>query len=145
MLNGVSATKQSELTEWGVTEIKNSVRLKSSAAMLCNFTSHIIRLCHNSSTYTCYCIDGYTGVQCQTNWDECWSSPCLNGGTCHDGVAAFNCTCPAGYTGMSDICPRKTPSPHVPGTVQIAFISVKPCLSLSQVDCLCVALNETLL
>jgi hypothetical protein len=33
----------------------------------------------------------------------------------------------------------------MPGTVQIALSSVKPCLSLSQVDCLCAILNETLL
>ncbi|CAH0726520.1 unnamed protein product, partial [Brenthis ino] len=52
-----------------------------------------------NSTYACYCIDGYTGVQCQTNWDECWSSPCQNGGTCIDGVAAYNCSCPDGFIG----------------------------------------------
>ncbi|XP_049813652.1 protein eyes shut-like [Schistocerca nitens] len=52
-----------------------------------------------SSSYTCYCIDGYTGIQCQTNWDECWSNPCMNGGTCIDGVASYNCTCPDGYMG----------------------------------------------
>ncbi|CAG9567385.1 unnamed protein product [Danaus chrysippus] len=51
------------------------------------------------STYLCYCIDGYTGVQCQTNWDECWSSPCQNGGTCIDGVATYNCSCPDGFIG----------------------------------------------
>ncbi|KAG8256586.1 hypothetical protein J6590_065298 [Homalodisca vitripennis] len=49
------------------------------------------------SSFTCYCIDGYTGVHCQTNWDECWSSPCLNGGICHDGVATYNCSCPEGF------------------------------------------------
>ncbi|XP_036329923.1 dual specificity protein kinase shkD-like [Rhagoletis pomonella] len=53
----------------------------------------------NSSSYSCYCIDGYTGIQCQTNWDECWSGPCQNGGTCIDGVAYYNCTCPDGFTG----------------------------------------------
>ncbi|KAI8427603.1 hypothetical protein MSG28_002096 [Choristoneura fumiferana] len=51
------------------------------------------------STYSCYCVDGYTGVQCQTNWDECWSSPCLNGGTCLDGIASYNCSCPDGFIG----------------------------------------------
>ncbi|CAG9823468.1 unnamed protein product [Phaedon cochleariae] len=54
-----------------------------------------------NSTYFCYCIDGYTGIQCQTNWNECWSSPCRNGGVCLDGIATFECTCPAGYTGRS--------------------------------------------
>lgn len=53
----------------------------------------------NNSTYSCYCIDGYTGVQCQTNWDECWSSPCQNGATCIDGVAQYNCSCPEGFVG----------------------------------------------
>ncbi|XP_059059426.1 protein eyes shut [Achroia grisella] len=52
-----------------------------------------------NSTYSCYCVDGYTGVQCQTNWDECWSSPCQNGGTCVDGIASYNCSCPDGFIG----------------------------------------------
>ncbi|XP_053960262.1 protein eyes shut isoform X2 [Anastrepha ludens] len=54
-----------------------------------------------NSSYSCYCIDGYTGIQCQTNWDECWSGPCQNGGTCIDGVAYYNCTCPDGFTGIN--------------------------------------------
>lgn len=54
----------------------------------------------NGSTYSCYCIDGYTGVQCQTNWDECWSSPCQNGAVCIDGVAHYNCSCPEGFAGQ---------------------------------------------
>jgi len=53
----------------------------------------------DDSTYSCYCIDGYTGINCEINWDECWSDPCLNGGTCNDGVAAYNCTCPDGFVG----------------------------------------------
>ncbi|KAH8413382.1 hypothetical protein KR009_010472 [Drosophila setifemur] len=54
-----------------------------------------------NSSYSCYCIDGYTGIQCQTNWDECWSGPCQNGGTCVDGVAYYNCTCPEGFSGSN--------------------------------------------
>ncbi|XP_045472679.1 protein eyes shut [Harmonia axyridis] len=52
-----------------------------------------------NSTYLCYCIDGYTGIHCQTNWNECWSNPCQHGATCIDGIAMFNCSCPPGFTG----------------------------------------------
>ncbi|KAF2352146.1 EGF-like domain [Trinorchestia longiramus] len=52
-----------------------------------------------NSSYSCYCEDGYTGYECQTNWDECWSSPCLNQATCVDGVAQFACVCAPGFTG----------------------------------------------
>ena len=33
------------------------------------------------------------------NIDECSSGPCLNGGTCQDGVNAYTCDCDAGYDG----------------------------------------------
>ncbi|XP_039765026.1 protein eyes shut [Pararge aegeria] len=70
-------------------------------ACLANPCLHGICLDDLNSTYSCYCIDGYTGVQCQTNWDECWSGPCQNGGTCIDGVASYNCSCPEGFIGDS--------------------------------------------
>ncbi|CAB3370293.1 Hypothetical predicted protein [Cloeon dipterum] len=54
-----------------------------------------------NSSYSCYCADGYTGSNCQTEWDECWSQPCLNGGDCFDLVANFNCSCPEGFSGQS--------------------------------------------
>ncbi|CAH1098434.1 unnamed protein product [Psylliodes chrysocephalus] len=68
-------------------------------ACLKNPCIHGVCLDDLNSSYFCYCIDGYTGIQCQTNWNECWSSPCQNGGICIDGIAMFNCSCPLGYTG----------------------------------------------
>ncbi|CAN7998902.1 unnamed protein product [Ixodes hexagonus] len=53
------------------------------------------------STYRCYCTDGYTGYDCQTDYDDCRSLPCLFGGTCVDQVAGFRCLCSGGYTGES--------------------------------------------
>ena len=32
--------------------------------------------------------------------DECASSPCMNTGTCVDGIALYSCTCADGYTGI---------------------------------------------
>ena len=71
--------------------------------------------------FTCQCMTGYTGVQCETSnrsvfqqfafcrdftcnsdIDECASTPCQNDGTCFDGIDGYACLCIAGYTG--DVC-----------------------------------------
>jgi hypothetical protein len=35
----------------------------------------------------------------QTLANECVSSPCMNGGTCFDGLMSFACVCPPGFSG----------------------------------------------
>jgi surface protein len=47
----------------------------------------------------CVCVAGYTGAQCETNINECNSSPCRNGGTCTDNVNGFSCACPPEFSG----------------------------------------------
>ena len=42
---------------------------------------------------------GWTGARCQVNVDECLSEPCLNNGTCQDGVDGYTCLCPPGFRG----------------------------------------------
>jgi len=62
--------------------------------------------CENNGTctdgensFTCDCVDGFTGDTCETDIDECLSFPCLNGGTCSDGINSFTCNCTADFTG----------------------------------------------
>ena len=33
--------------------------------------------------------------------NECESRPCMNNGTCIDGLNNYNCQCEAGYTGLN--------------------------------------------
>ena len=47
----------------------------------------------NNITYCTTCPAGRVGSVCQTDVDECASSPCLNGGTCRDLLNQFSCTC----------------------------------------------------
>ncbi|XP_068989668.1 protein eyes shut isoform X3 [Neodiprion pinetum] len=76
-----------------------------SSESLCNSNPCMYGICvdnyNSSSLYSCYCIDGYTGINCEINWDDCWSNPCLNGGICSDAVAAYNCTCTDGFIGLN--------------------------------------------
>lgn len=46
--------------------------------------------------YTCRCQKGFTGKNCETNIDDCMSSPCFDapGVVCRDLVAEWQCECP---------------------------------------------------
>ena len=38
-------------------------------------------------------------MKCEVDEDDCLSMPCINGGSCIDGVNTFSCFCAEGYTG----------------------------------------------
>ena len=53
-------------------------------------------------SYTCKCFDGYEGVHCEFDINECLSGPCQNGGICTEGIpGTYVCACVAGYGGHS--------------------------------------------
>ena len=51
------------------------------------------------NSFTCGCASGFIGTICETEVDECESSPCQNDGTCTDEVNRFTCVCASGFTG----------------------------------------------
>jgi hypothetical protein len=58
----------------------------------------------NGVTGSCSCTScnpGFSGTSCQTNINECASSPCQNGAVCVDMLGSFFCNCStaAGYSG----------------------------------------------
>ena len=48
----------------------------------------------------CSCEPGFVGENCEVNFHECIDEPCLNGGTCMDGINDFTCQCQPGYEGQ---------------------------------------------
>ncbi|XP_020772965.2 protein jagged-2-like [Boleophthalmus pectinirostris] len=49
--------------------------------------------------FSCSCDPGFSGAYCHENINDCASVPCLNGGTCIDGISSFHCLCPDGWEG----------------------------------------------
>ena len=55
--------------------------------------------------YGLWCAAGYVGRHCETDVDECASTPCANNATCRDLVARYECRCLEEYYG--DRCELK--------------------------------------
>ncbi|XP_072239661.1 protein jagged-1b-like [Leuresthes tenuis] len=51
--------------------------------------------------YHCSCPEGFSGLNCQIDVDECLVNPCSHGGTCQDLVNSFKCICPPQWTGKT--------------------------------------------
>ncbi len=47
----------------------------------------------NMGEQLCLCAPGYTGTICDTEINECLSSPCLHDGNCTDGINNYTCDC----------------------------------------------------
>ncbi|KAJ0179731.1 hypothetical protein K1T71_004322 [Dendrolimus kikuchii] len=70
-----------------------------------NSDSVLFRPIYPVTTFTCQCPQGFTGSRehymCDTEVDLCYSSPCVNNGTCVRREGGYTCVCAAGYTGVN--------------------------------------------
>ncbi|XP_017770186.1 PREDICTED: protein crumbs isoform X2 [Nicrophorus vespilloides] len=70
----------------------------------------------DAAGYYCICAFGMTGANCETNINECLSSPCVTG-TCLDKIGYYVCECDEGYEGDQcqyeiDECEKFKPCVH---------------------------------
>lgn len=87
---------------------RHSLPMTHVTSSMCVYTGNGER-CHNGGEciegkgleFTCNCAAGWTGVYCDSEIDECESSPCQNGAVCVDKLAHYLCACPTGYTGVN--------------------------------------------
>ncbi|CAG5120714.1 unnamed protein product, partial [Candidula unifasciata] len=62
--------------------------------------------CQNNSTcinsfgsFTCACVEGWTGLRCEEDINECELGHCSNLGTCSNTPGGFQCECPISWQG----------------------------------------------
>uniref|UniRef100_A0A8D3A0F8 Uncharacterized protein n=1 Tax=Scophthalmus maximus TaxID=52904 RepID=A0A8D3A0F8_SCOMX len=80
--------------------------------------------------YTCKCPLGFTGTKCETEINECDSSPCQHNGTCSDLLGRYECQCSTGFLGENcevdvdacalpnNTCPLNTQCLDLPGGLE---------------------------
>nr|XP_026693146.1 protein crumbs homolog 1 isoform X3 [Ciona intestinalis] len=62
----------------------------------------------NSEGFVCICSNGYKGVNCETEIDECLTiQPCSNNSTCVDHIADYICHCGPGFGGRNCSVPLR--------------------------------------
>ena len=68
--------------------------------MFYQVVAHILIYIRNTKTsrLMAYSINSNTYFYL-TDFDECGSNPCQNGGTCQDGLNTYQCSCASGYSG----------------------------------------------
>ncbi|XP_035982290.1 protein eyes shut homolog isoform X2 [Fundulus heteroclitus] len=77
--------------------------------------------------YICKCPPAFTGPMCETEINECDSSPCRHNGTCTDLLGDYKCQCPTGFQGKN--CEIDIDACSLPDT---ACQSTTQCLDLHQ-------------
>jgi len=70
----------------------------TSAAFL-TFTYSAADLTGNVPNTIAPCPAGFEGPDCTDNIDDCAPNPCLNGGSCTDGIADYTCSCVGPWLG----------------------------------------------
>ena len=81
----------------------------------------------SNNTFSCHCIDGVKGLQCEEclypGEKACLMNPCWNGGACQNYKNDWSCNCAVGFGGKD--CRTAVPVTSVPATTT-ARVVVSP-------------------
>lgn len=84
-----------------VDHVNRSVGFETRLSRFCqNMISSSLKFVSNSR-YSCSCVSGYDGDNCENEIDECGSNPCQNGAQCINLLNEYQCNCTDGYSGKN--------------------------------------------